>query len=324
MVVLSLFDGMSCGQIALNQSNIKVDKYFASEIDTHAIFITQKNYPNTIQIGDVSKVSYKDGILYTENNEYDVGYIDLLIGGSPCTGFSKAGKKLNFNDPHSKLFFEYARIKNEINPKFFLLENVLMKQEHIDVITSYMGVEHININSSLLSAQNRIRLYWTNIPGVDIPIDKGIVLSDILDTNERISKKNIRRLKSSYFSKLGLEEFHSDDVSFTTITRFRLGKNGEKKWVKKHDETIVQRGHKHATITTSHSSLIKMNDPDYDINNPFDKCVIRKVTVNEVEKLQTVPLNYTEGVSNTQRYKMLGNGWTVDVISHIFNNIEKK
>jgi len=321
MVVLSLFDGMSCGQIALNQLGYNINEYYASEIDPYAIQITKKNYPNTIHIGDVSKVSYKNGILYTEDNQYNIPHIDLLIGGSPCVGFSKAGKKLNFNDPHSKLFFEYARIKDEVNPDFFLLENVLMKQEHIDVITSYMGVEHININSSLLSAQNRVRLYWTNIPGVKLPEDKGIVLSDILDVNERTTKKNIERLSKSYFSELGLKEFHTDSVSFTTITRFRAGKEGEKKWVKKHDETIVQRGHKHATLTTSHSSLVKLNDSDYDPNKPFEKCVIRKVTVNEAEKLQTVPIDYTEGVSKTQRYKMLGNGWTVETIKHIFKNI---
>jgi len=319
MVIISLFDGMSCGQIASSVFNIENIKYYASEIDPYAIEITQKNFPNTIQIGDVSKVSYNNGILYTENGEFEIGKVDLLIGGSPCTGFSKAGKKLNFDDPHSKLFFEYARIKDEMKPTHFLLENVKMKDEHINVITEYMGVNHIEINSNLLTAQNRVRLYWTNIEGIEEPKNKNIVLSDILDRNVKSKKKNIIRLKGSYFSELGLKEFHTDCVGFTTITRFRPGKEGEKKWVKKWDETIVQRGHKHPTLTTSHSSLVKINGNEYDISKPFDNCIIRKVTVEESEKLQSVPLGYTEGVSNTQRYKMLGNGWTVDVIKHIFS-----
>jgi DNA-cytosine methyltransferase len=136
-VVVSLFDGMSCGQISINNLGIKISKYFASEIDKNAIKITQKNYPDTIQIGDVTKVSYKDGILYTENGDYEVGHVDLLIGGSPCTGFSKAGRNLNFEDPQSKLFFEYVRIMNEMKPTNFLLENVVMKQEFQDIITRF-------------------------------------------------------------------------------------------------------------------------------------------------------------------------------------------
>lgn len=179
-------------------------------------------------------------------------YVDLLIGGSPCTGFSKAGKKLNFNDPHSKLFFEYVRIKNEINPKNFLLENVNMKKDFIDIISNFMNVEPLKINSSLLSSQNRERLYWTDIKNINIPNNENILLCDIIDQSLLPKKKiNIERLKKSYFSINGMNEFHKNCIAFTTITRFKAGKENEKKWVKIHDETIVQRGEKHPTLTTA-------------------------------------------------------------------------
>ena len=174
MIVLSLFDGMSCGQIALNQLGLEVEKYFASEIKPHAIKCTQHNFPDTIQIGNVCKIAYKDGILMTENGSFEVGKIDLLIGGSPCQGFSRAGKELNFNDERSKLFFEYARILKEVDPTYFLLENVVMRKEYSDVITDILGVTPIMINSALVSAQERKRLYWTNIQGIKQPGDRNI------------------------------------------------------------------------------------------------------------------------------------------------------
>jgi len=164
MNVLSVFDGMSCGQIALNKLNIKYDKYYASEIDKYAIQQTKKNYPNTIHLGNVTKIKGSD-----------LPQIDLLMGGSPCQGFSFAGKQLNFDDPRSALFFEFVRLLKETNPKYFLLENVRMKKEYQDVITEHLSVEPIMINSALVSAQNRVRLYWTNIPNITQPEDKGIV-----------------------------------------------------------------------------------------------------------------------------------------------------
>lgn len=172
MNVLSLFDGMSCGQIALNKLGIKYDKYFACEIDKYAMQVTQHNFPDTIQLGDVQFVTKE-----TFGNHK----IDLVMGGSPCQGFSFAGKQLNFDDPRSALFFEFVRLVKELNPKYFLLENVVMKQESKDIITKYMGVEPIEINSALVSAQKRKRLYWTNIPGIGQPEDKGIVLRDIIE-----------------------------------------------------------------------------------------------------------------------------------------------
>ncbi len=170
MNVLSLFDGMSCGQLALDRLGIKVDMYLAAEIDKYAMQIAKKNYPNTVHLGDVTKLR---GV--------DLPKIDLLMGGSPCQGFSFAGKQLNFDDPRSILFFEFVRLLKETKPKYFLLENVRMKQEYQDVISEHLGVKPIMINSALLSAQNRMRLYWTNIPGLEQPEDKGVLLKDILE-----------------------------------------------------------------------------------------------------------------------------------------------
>lgn len=162
--VLSCFDGMSCGQIALNKLGIKINTYFASEINNDAMKITMKNFPNTIQLGDIKMVNKTLLETYVPNVT-----IDLMIGGRPCQGFSFAGKRLNFEDPRSKLFFEFVYLLKEIKPKYFLLENVKMKKEYQDIISSYLGVEPILINSSLVSVQNRERLYWTNIPNVSQP-----------------------------------------------------------------------------------------------------------------------------------------------------------
>lgn len=166
--VLSLFDGISCGQIALERAGIPINNYFSSEIDKHAIKVTQHNYPSTIQLGDVLKV-----------NASDLPKIDLLIGGSPCQGFSFAGKQLNFNDPRSALFFQYVRLLKECKPKYFFLENVKMKKEYQDIISYLLGVEPIEVNSALVSAQNRKRLYWTNIEGFITPEDRGIEINYI-------------------------------------------------------------------------------------------------------------------------------------------------
>ena len=177
MNVLSLFDGMSCGQLALDRLGVKVDMYLAAEIDKYAMSIAKKNYPNTVHLGDVTKL-----------RGMDLPKIDLLMGGSPCQGFSFAGKQLNFDDPRSALFFEFVRLLEETKPKYFLLENVRMKQEYQDVISEHLGVKPIMINSALMSAQNRVRLYWTNIPNITQPEDKGIVLKDILEDKENKDK----------------------------------------------------------------------------------------------------------------------------------------
>jgi len=199
--VLSLFDGMSCGQIALNKIGVEYDKYFASEIDKHAIKETMINYPDTIQVGDVTKIVASD-----------LPKIDLLIGGSPCQGFSFSGKQLNFEDPRSKLFFEFVRLLKECEPTYFLLENVVMKKEYEQVITDYLGVEPIQINSTLVSAQNRVRLYWTNIPNVGQPDDKNITLMDILEDDVMIGDTIVR----------------PEDLNKGTILGRRLNKDGKR------------------------------------------------------------------------------------------------
>jgi DNA-cytosine methyltransferase len=171
MNVLSLFDGMSCGRLALDRLDIKVDNYYAAEIDKYATQVSEANYPDIIRLGDVCKVKAKD-----------LPKIDLILAGSPCQGFSFAGKQLAFDDPRSALFFEFVRILKECDPKYFLLENVKMKKEFLHIITQQVGVEPILINSALVSAQNRQRYYWTNIPGVEQPEQRGIVLRDVLET----------------------------------------------------------------------------------------------------------------------------------------------
>lgn len=213
MNILSLFDGISCGQIALNRAGVKYDNYFASEVDKHAIKITQHNYPNTIQLGDIRNVFAKD-----------LPKIDLIMGGSPCQGFSFAGKQLKFDDTRSKLFFEFARFIKECNPKYFLLENVRMDKESENAISKIMGVNPIQINSALVSAQNRERLYWTNTglkpkglfgemySDIPQPKDKGILLKDILedevDEKYYISQTALKRIlnKTGYNPQINPEK----------------------------------------------------------------------------------------------------------------------
>lgn len=296
MIVLSLFDGMSCGQIALNQLGLKVEKYFASEIKPHAIKCTQHNFPDTIQIGDVCKISYKDGILTTENGSFEVGKIDLLIGGSPCQGFSRAGKELNFNDERSKLFFEYVRILKEVNPAYFLLENVVMRKEYSDVITEHLGVNPILINSRLVSAQDRKRLYWTNIKGVEQPKDKNISFQDISPgwfCGCMRGRRVLNNRRCDYNKNVPIEQYieiRKDNKTncLTTVTK---------------DNVAVR----------TKQRFIKRTEIEY-----------RYLTPNEYELLQTVPIDYTAGISDSARRTMLGEGWTVEVIKHIFKNIIKE
>ena len=448
--VLSLFDGMSCGQLALQKAGIKVNKYYAAEIDKHAITVTMANFPNTIQLGDVTKVFAKD-----------LDKIDLVIGGSPCQGFSFAGKGLNFEDPRSKLFFEFVRLVNECNPKYFLLENVRMKKEHELVISQYMKVAPIEINSALLSAQNRQRLYWTNINQVpwglfgdmitDIPQpkDKRILLKDVLESDVPdkyfLSDKVIKNLqtynkrqiengtgfsakfrdtqqdikmdclkiggggkddlivvhnlmpRSSTTGKGGsdplsrkdgktycLDTGNTNAVEIVGCVKF--GRTDEAKEIRKEsmkngkDYTpfqakeitgidyekmntlttvgskdnlviVAERGRqdehgkwvqqfeqnntgKTNTITSvQKDNLLLDKSPclhgfEHGTNGQFNRQLgtggmIRRLTPTECERLQTVPDGYTNYVSDTQRYRMLGNGWTVDVIAYIFSFIVK-
>ena len=279
MNVLSLFDGMSCGQLALQKAGIKYDNYFASEIDKWAIQITQKNFPDTVQLGDVIRWA-----------DWHLPKIDLLIGGSPCQGFSVAGAGLNFSDHRSELFFRYVDVLKRLKPKYFLLENVRMKKEWKDIISKHLRVEPIEINSALVSAQNRVRLYWTNIPNITQPTDRNIFWSDVYEKNA--------------------SAFYYTDKSFNCINKNLKRRN-------KYKEYVSTDNIKMQMLEASHYKGYS-NERCFGIK---DTNGIRYISVIECERLQTVPDNYTEGVSNTQRYKMLGNGWTVDVIAHILKNI---
>jgi len=301
MNILSLFDGMSCGQIALNRANIQYNNYFASEIDKNAIKVTQHHYPNTVQLGDVTKI------------EFIASKIDLLIGGSPCQGFSFAGKQLNFDDSRSKLFFEFVRLIDECKPTYFLLENVVMKKEYEDVITKYLEVEPIKINSSLVSAQNRVRLYWTNIPNVKEPEDRNISLSDILEDDSIINPGAIRGRR----------------LNKATIIGRRLNPDGKRKDYDK-DIPITQCLEVRATNTNKSNCLTTVDKDNVLTTMPIgrhpnafkDKLPFRYYTLKEYERLQTIPENYTSVVSTSQAKKMIGNAWTVDVISHIFSYLK--
>jgi len=353
MNVLSLFDGMSCGQIALDRLGVKVNQYFAAEIDKYAMQVAKKNYPNTQHIGNVLDVKGED-----------LPKIDLLIGGSPCQGFSFAGKQLNFDDPRSKLFFEFVRLLDETKPTYFLLENVRMKKEYQDIISEHLGVEPVMINSALMSAQNRVRLYWTNIPGLEQPNDKGIVLKDILEY--KIEKNNDYFLRIKEATKKGYTDINVGDCFDATFptSKTRRGRNMKDKcncltaanyeYMVFENPSATKTG-KSPTLTTmggghrepkvlcgairgryiegnsgkteqrlevredSKTNTLTTVQKD---NNVVIGETYRKLTPMECERLQTVPDGYTEGVSNTQRYKMLGNGWTVDVIAHIFKGMQ--
>jgi len=405
MKVLSLFDGMSCGQVALNRLGIDVEKYYASEIDKYAIQVTQDKFPNTVQLGDVQFVT---------KHTFGSNKIDLLIGGSPCQGFSFAGKQLNFNDHRSVLFFEFVRLIKELKPKYFLLENVLMKQEYQDVISKYLGCKPIRIDSALVSAQTRKRLYWTNIPNVTQPDDKGIVLRDILEhgmageeavkhtDRNRIHLKSVdgkslcatatmykgagnngttliqvddklrhqEATKKGYAEagigegldltfpesktrrgramkdksncltaaahEMGVVEEEDKELRPATIVGRRLNERGVREDYNK-DVPITQclqvkhNSDKSGTLTTvEKDNVLSENKPGRYPNAYEDKKLVwRKLTPLECERLQTLPNGHTlvldekgnQLVSNSQRYKMIGNGWTIDVITHILKNI---
>lgn len=283
--VLSLFDGISCGQIALERAGIEVENYFASEIDKHAIKVTQANYPKTIQLGSVTEVKASD-----------LPNIDLLIGGSPCQGFSIAGKKLNFDDDRSKLFFEFVRLKNELNPKYFLLENVRMTDDIADAIDELLGVERIYIDSRNFTGMIRKRYYWTNIPIGEIPT-KNVSIEDLLDDEP------FDRDLDFFLDRTKYEPTTSYDGIITINPR---NNNGKQTW---------QRGRVYdikGSCPTICASL-------FDLNITKDHKTWRKLTINECEKLQGIPKNYTSIVSKNERGKQLGNGWNVDTVAFIFS-----
>tara|TARA_R100000951_G_scaffold23814_1_gene20031 strand:+ start:390 stop:1742 length:1353 start_codon:yes stop_codon:yes gene_type:complete len=447
MNVLSLFDGMSCGMIALDRLGIKVDNYYASEIDKYAMQVSTANYPDIIQVGDITKLDLST-----------LPQIDLVMGGSPCQGFSLAGKRLAFDDPRSMLFFEFVKCVKKLNPKYFLLENVKMKKEYLDIISEYMGVEPIFIQSSLVSAQSRQRYYWTNIPNIEQPEERGIVLRDILENQPKplnptsnkpqrvgthveevkvrkhevdiLNLQHLLRVFKSQSKKTNRQIAKETNLPITKVEHwFRTDSSfaipSDDIWLKlkevlaipvdTFDAQIMQFEYrdgvyestqrvygdhgKSPTLTASNSDqLIQTSDKPQHIGTAVDvnghdhmkrvyspngksptintmgggnrepKVVAgawrgryqedgsvkqklhlnkqsksyaltasfphkmnfltqdevywRKLTPIECERLQTVPDNYTNHVSNTQRYKMLGNGWTIEVIAHILKNMD--
>lgn len=289
MNVLSLFDGISCGQVALNRIGIKYDNYYASEIDKYAIQITQYNYPNTIQLGNVKKWG-EWGI--------DFSTINLILAGFPCQSWSMAGRMDGATDPRGQLMFDMMDIYNHIktlNPNVrFLFENVRMKKEFLDYVNTIIGVEPIKINSNLLSAQNRERLYWSNIPNITQPENKNIFIEDILD-NEFDEK---------YWLKPRNSELLRNKVDLTNAPNVCCIDVYNKKFK-------VDR--KSPTLTLPHHNSLRL----------YQNGRIRKLTPEECEKLQTLPVGYTNaGVSDIHRYSSIGNGWTVDVITHIFGGLK--
>lgn len=294
MNVLSLFDGMSCGQISLNRISISYEKYFASEINNHSIAVTQKNYPDTIQLGNVESVTKSMFI----NHE-----IDLLLGGSPCQDLTRtkpnaAGLKGN----NSQLFWEYVRILKEINPKYFLLENVEMKPQWEDIITNELRVSPVKINSRLFSAQNRPRVYWTNIPLAPPSIKDQIKLIDILETN--VPEKYF--LNKSQLQKLNLN--FNWNKSPSGIIRHVAGERQQHRIY--HYTGIMACLNGGSRGSSPHLTKIYCKDGRIRVLMPI-----------EYERLQNIPDNYTNSMSDMHRYEMIGNGWTIDVISHLFSGL---
>jgi DNA-cytosine methyltransferase len=388
MNVLSLFDGMSCGRIALDQLGIKVDNYYACEIDKYAMQVSQANYPEIIQLGDVCDVKSED-----------LPKIDLILAGSPCQGFSFAGKQLAFDDPRSALFFEFIRLLKECKPKYFLLENVRMKKEYLQVISEQVsgcypeipfGIEPTMICSSLVSAQSRKRYYWTNIPNITQPKQKGIVLRDILETRvnqDRLSDmtnqdnkaycltttypcaRPQRSMDKSEKSMIPVEDtvpdsttliydskdkshspiqvgvavdinghdilkrVYSEDGKSPTVNTCQGGNREPKVLAGAYRARSIDKdGNRVSWKETKPKQMLELRK-DSKSNSVTsvqkdnvltqDEVYWRKLTPLECERLQTVPDNYTNHVSNSQRFRMLGNGWTIEVIKGILDNMER-
>jgi DNA-cytosine methyltransferase len=308
MTVLSLFDGISCGRVALERAGIPVEKYYASEVDKYAIKISASNYSDIVQLGDIIRWQ-----------KWNIPKPDLIIGGSPCQGFSFAGKGLNFNDPRSKLFFVYADILRHYKPKYFLLENVKMKSECKDVISEILGdiypecvnqgemfrlgrLEPILINSALVSAQNRERLYWCNWK-VEQPEDKHILLKNII-INAETDKDKSYCLDANYWKGVSYEYYIKKARRQLVLAMNRVNRGDE-----------IRKDGKSYALTTGHQNIQLVY---YDKHSGYYK-YWRKLMPVECERLQTLPDNYTDTVSNTQRYRCIGNGWTVDIIAHILH-----
>ena len=315
MKVLSLCDGMSCGHIALDRAGIKVDEYYAAEIKGIGIKATKENYPDTIHIGDVNKISYKDGVLYTKKGNFKVGHIDLVMFGSPCQTFSiaiPAERRVGLeNLEKSGLFYQCNRILKEVKPTYFLMENVRsMRKEDRDLISSFLGIPPIMIDSQIVAPALRGRYYWTNIPGVTQPKQKDILLQDILE-NGYTDRKKARCLAviDSRPNTTPIKMFHRYySTGFTTL----IFKDRE------HFENCVAEYER----LSGGKRKIAAKDLDNYKGTVFDG--VRYMTQRELERCQTVPEGYTKCLTRNEAADVLGDGWTVDVIAHIFTHIPKE
>lgn len=367
MKVLSLFDGISCARVALERLGIKIDKYYASEVDKYAIQIAQKNFPDTIQVGDITKLHYDYKTKYLiMNNSVLIATpdeIDLMIGGSPCQDLSIAKKnRQGLKGERSGLFFEYVRLLKEVKPKYFILENVAsMPKEAKEQISEMLGVEPIMINASLVSAQNRKRLFWTNIKGITQPEDRGIFLKDILQNGETEDLKSYA-IDANYYkgfnsgSQGGVSSLYKGKRQSIRIGQLKDGRQWDRVY-NPEGKSVTLNGNGGGGGANTGLYLVVpeatkkgfaiANDGDsVDFSFPtsktrrgrvgnkaknimttqnigvFTKGTIRKLTPIECERLQSLSDNYTEGVSNTQRYRALGNAFNVEVIKHILSFIE--
>ena len=346
MIVLSLFDGIACGSLALERIGIKPEMYFASEIEPYAMKVAKKNYPDIVELGDVRKVRYEGGILFAaDGTPFIVGKIDLVIGGSPCTNFSSVGyangmttgnvEVTSFEqyvalkesgakfEGQSFLFWEYVRMLREVKPEHFLLENVVMAKKWEKIITDAVGVEPVKINSSLLSAQNRPRLYWTNVPEVSVPKDAGIKLDDILDPKaddkDVAYTLTVQRCWPRLIEKYGYvpERFNAYNAAKLTDKACALSRG--------------------SMVTSSCATLLfvpradgvhevkdGMLDGKWQTELKDGRYNLRKLTILECERLQTLPDGYTDGVDvpPQKRNEMIGNGWTAKVIEHLFKGLK--
>jgi len=349
MKVLSLFDGISCGMLALQRAGIPVECYDAFEIDKYAVTVSKCNYPDIVHHGDV----------FDGNFTKFQGY-DLLLGGSPCTYWSiaKKGRETTSDGMGFKLFMEYVRALRESECKYFLYENNYSIHQNIkDEISKHLGVQPIMINSALVSGQNRKRCYWTNIPNVTQPEDKGIMLADVLENAVPWQDKSYcmtasydgavlyntleRKQRTMVAEPIPINTYQGSDKSCTVMAGYH--KYGEATIIKNPGfnggttavATPVRIGHygkggqgQHIYSVVGKSVTLSANGGGqgaktglYKIDLPDGDYVIRKLTPVEAERLQTLPDNYTAGISNSQRYKCIGNGWTVDVIAHILGGL---
>lgn len=344
MNAVSLFDGIGCGRVALKRIGLPVDCYYASEIDDAAMAIAKHNHADIVEIGDVSKVRFANGILYTERGEFSIGHVDLLIGGSPCTDFSSIGYATGMTsgqveitslaqylslksagvqfDGQSYLFWEYVRILQELQPDYYLLENVVMAKKWQKIITNALGVQPLLINSSLMSAQNRPRLYWTNIPNVEFPVDTHIALRSILsstcDTSDVSYCKTVQRSLPKFVAKYGYvpEMFNPYNVKEITDKACALSRGS---MITSSCATLVFVPQSNGVHEVRKGLL---NDT-YPVLLSDGRYNIRRLGVLEMERLQTLPDGYTDGcgISLTKRGATIGNGWTVNVVAHILSYI---